>query len=942
MSLLPRGPASTLARVDSAEGRDVPEAAPRSRGVGAPLVGDSTWPAHATSFVGRRAELAELTALVETNRLVTLAGDGGCGKTRLAHEVAVRVREPAVDQRHWVDLGSVSSADRVVEATARSVGAVVDLASDPVRALRDQLRERRLLLCLDNCEHLLESCADLAATLVAGCPLVTVIATSREPLGVPGETVWRVPSMPEGEAVELFTDRARAVKPAYTADEATQDAVRAVCARLDGIPLAVELAAAWVQTLTPRQIAVALDDRFHVLVGPRGSIARHQTLAASVDWSYGLLRDDARVLLRRLAVLAGSFTLDDARAVGAGGQLGESDVLHALRRLVDLSLVAVRDDPGVARCRLAETIREYALARLVEAGEVAERRDLHLTYFLERAEAADAALDGDDQDAVLVRLDAERDDLLAALEWGLSRPDGEQARRLALALVRYWMLRGRSHEGLTMLRRAMDADVASPAQHAALLAGVALLAIPAGRLDLVASSSAEAHRLAGETPDDGVLARALMARAYVAFYVDFAGAEATARIASAHARAAGDTLAEEFADLLEVCALTNRDRHREAVPLANRLRDRASSTGHRFEAAFARAVALWAALFGGDLRLAERLGREAVEIARPLGDHFILGTNTTNLAWVLGLSGNVEEALRLMEHVLRSVEDAGPEADAVSMALVVGRLRLWSGDLEDAARWLERAASHDAPGPDNWVAVRSRPPYATVLRHLGQHDDARQVATAARDGARRLGIPHVEADALEELAHLDARHDLTQAEAGHHEALRVRVDHGLTTFVADSLDALAAIALATGRVDEAARITGASGAARAAVGYPRPVLAHHSHQGRVEQLRCALGTAYPELYAEGRDRPVGDVVAYVSRSRGGRKRPPYGWPSLTPTEQEVVPLVVAGLSNPEIADRLFMNRSTVKTHLTHIYAKLGVANRAELAALAARRAADGR
>lgn len=273
-------------------------------------------PFELTSFVGRRDQVAELAGLVEDRRLVTITGAGGCGKTRLAVEVLTALSERWLDGVGWIDLSAVADASRVGDVAAAALGVLVDPASDADAALTGALRDRQLLIGVDNCEHLLDACGELIEHLARSCPGVSVLATSREPLGVAGETVWRAPSMVEREVVALFVERAQAARADFVADDATVDAVRTVCRRLDGIPLAVELAAAWVRMLTPAQIAVALDDRFQLLVGgPRRGIARQQTLIASVEWSYGLLRDDARTMMRRLAVFSGGFDLPAASAV---------------------------------------------------------------------------------------------------------------------------------------------------------------------------------------------------------------------------------------------------------------------------------------------------------------------------------------------------------------------------------------------------------------------------------------------------------------------------------------------------------------------------------------------------------------------------------------------------------------------------------------------------
>jgi predicted ATPase/class 3 adenylate cyclase len=366
--------------------RDLPDWFPPLRSLD---VLPNNLPVQLTSFVGRGEELVEVQRLLAGQRLVTLAGSGGCGKTRLAVQAAAELADRWPDGVWWVDLGSITDPKLVARLTASTLRVLVEPVGSALQALASQLVGRRLLLCLDTCEHLLDATAELADTLLRACPEVSMLSTSREPLGVAGEAVWRVPSLVEDEAMRLFADRAALVRPGFTV-EAHADAVRTICRRLDGIPLAVELAAAWVRALSPAQIAAGMDDRFRLLVGgQRGVVARHRTLAASMEWSHDLLDEPDRVVFRRLACFAGGFTLDAARAVCASDRAGASDVLAALGRLVDKSLVVVQEADGEARYRLLDSIRQYAEDRLRDAGETAATRDRHLEYFLAFAEAAD-------------------------------------------------------------------------------------------------------------------------------------------------------------------------------------------------------------------------------------------------------------------------------------------------------------------------------------------------------------------------------------------------------------------------------------------------------------------------------------------------------------------------------------------------------------------------
>jgi DNA-binding CsgD family transcriptional regulator/tetratricopeptide (TPR) repeat protein len=328
------------------------------------------------------------------------------------------------------------------------------------------------------------------------------------------------------------------------------------------------------------------------------------------------------------------------------------------------------------------------------------------------------------------------------------------------------------------------------------------------------------------------------------------------------------------------------------------------------------------------------IAEEEVRLAEPPGDYFGYGTNATNLAIVKGMIGDVDAARELLEPIVRGVEST-PDTDVVGLAGIVGLLRLWSGDLDGAVAWFERGVTFAEPHTDNWTVVRSLPGLASALRRLGNPDAAREQAERGVALARSFEGPLWLAAALDEQALLLADADPGRAEDLHHEALAVRTGAGLRTFYADSLDAMAALATAQASHAEAIRLLAASDRARADLGYPRPPVDVPAHDAVVETLRSAVGDEFDALWSEGSALSLDAAVSYATRARGARDRPSTGWASLTPTEREVVRLVADGLSNPEIAARLFVSRSTVKTHLSHVFTKVGVANRTELATLAA-------
>jgi predicted ATPase/class 3 adenylate cyclase len=439
-------------------------------------------PAQLTSFVGRERELGELQALARAHRLVTVIGTGGTGKTRLMLQASAELVGEQADGVWLVELAPISDPEMIVQAVARGLGIREDGGRPLMDTVVDFLRTKSLLILLDNCEHLIGTCAELAEQVLASSSGVSLVASSREALGVTGEHVYQVPSLElpdeqlelddhggrgasfdkvrDAEAVRLFVERATAVLPSFTLTPADAPAVVEICRRLDGIPLAIELAAARVPLLSVQEIAMRLGDRFRLLTGGRRTaLPRQQTLQALIDWSWDLLTEDERRLLRRLSVFAGGCTLEAASTVARlpdeavpGGD-ASLDTLDALGRLVGRSLVVV-DRGGSTRYHLLETIRQYARDRLVAADETTELRNRHLAFYLRLALDAEPKLLSPDLAAWLVRLDADADNLRAAIDWAFEE-DPAAGLRLCVALSSYWRARSLA-EGLDHLRRAAE------------------------------------------------------------------------------------------------------------------------------------------------------------------------------------------------------------------------------------------------------------------------------------------------------------------------------------------------------------------------------------------------------------------------------------------------------------------------------------------------------
>jgi predicted ATPase/DNA-binding CsgD family transcriptional regulator len=404
---------------------------------------------------------------------LTLTGPGGCGKTRLALAAAEELVGKFEDGVWLVDLAPLADPSLVPQAVASTPGVREQPGRSLTETLSEYLASKKVLLVLDNCEHLIEACAELADSLLRSCPELRVLATSREALGIAGEVAWpvlslslpdlrRVPdtdSLPRYEAARLFVERARAVKPDFALTDDNAMAVAHVCYRLDGIPLAIELAAARAKLLSVGQIAERLDDSFGLLSsGGRTAMPRHRTLRATMDWSHGLLSEQESVLFRRLAVFAGGFTFEAAESVCVGEHVERDEVLGLLSHLVDKSLVLVAEEGGEARYRLLETVRQYGWEKLSESGEEGQLRERHAGYYLALAEEAEPELRGEGQLAWLECLEREHDNLRVAMRWLLERGESEEAAGLGWVLWLFWGIRGHYDEGRRSMEQALSVE----------------------------------------------------------------------------------------------------------------------------------------------------------------------------------------------------------------------------------------------------------------------------------------------------------------------------------------------------------------------------------------------------------------------------------------------------------------------------------------------------
>jgi len=608
-------------------------------------------PLQLTGFVGREREMAEVERLLGTSRLLTLTGTGGCGKTRLALQVAADLLEEYPDGVWFVDLAPLSDSELVAQAVAFTLG-LRDVPGEPILStLRNYLKARHVLLVLDNCEHLLDACATLADALLRSCPKVLLLTTSREALGISGETAYRVPSlslpdprqlpplasMSQYEAVRLFVERAVAVQPSFAVNDQNAPAVAKVCWRLDGMPLAIELAAARVRGLGVEQLAARLDDRFRLLTGgSRTALRRQQTLRAAIDWSHDLLPEADKALLCRLAVFAGGWTLEAAEAVCAGGVVESGEVIDLLLRLVDRSLVVADTERYPVRYRLLETIRQYAGEKLFESGDSASVRDRHLEWYLALAErAASHMRSGDDQLTWLERAEQEHDNLRAVLVWSLARDeDAGTALRLAASVGEFWPLtETRERLGPVLARSGGE-----PAARLEALWLVAIAESLAGQWHRARELREGALALARELGDRRLIARALTSLSHVASdRGDYAEARPLREEALGIAREVADRGITAWVLLHLSMLLYLQGDYAASRPLAEEglaiSRDLADSTSASLQLLILGNLVLGE----GDLRLARALAEESVTLGKK-------AESAVAVSFGLGLLGDVARA----------------------------------------------------------------------------------------------------------------------------------------------------------------------------------------------------------------------------------------------------------------------------------------------------------
>lgn len=753
-------------------------------------------PLELSSFVGREREISEVERLLGGTRLLTLTGTGGCGKTRLA----LRVAENLADGVWWVGLAPLADPDLTPNWVASSLGVHEQSGRSMIEALSDHLRFGDFTLVLDNCEHLIGACAQLVGALLASCPDLKILTTSRESLGIPGETVWTVPtlSLPEDdgtsnverlmrcEAVRLFVDRARSRLPAFEVSQENAGVVARVCRMLDGIPLAIELASARMGTLAVGQVAERLEDSLGLLSGGARTVdARHRTMRAALRWSHDLLSEPEQKLFAKLSVFAGGWTLEAAEEVCREGAAGRNDVLDLLGVLVDKSLVSAEEKVGDAvRYRMLEPVRQYGREHLEENGEGERVRERHARYYLALAEAAERELVGAGHAMWLERLEKEYPNLQASLFWCLdeerAKPEGraEMGLRLAAALGKFWDVHGPT-EGQEWLEKGLAKNGAAPSS---------------------------------------LRARALNEAGFLAIF--------------------------------------------QLDPRATAMLE------------------------------------EALALFKEVGDKTGQAIAINHLMYTVGFLIDFSEAATICEEAQAlSKVPLKDQRAAANLHLTLGMIAFGEGDHEQVVVQIEEALS--------------------LFRELGDLLNTGRGLSVLGLAALGRGDAEGAADAYEEFLRL----------------LRLLKSKIGATF---ALIGMAGVAVRRGQPDRAASLFGAADAARKAIGHPDPPLKqlNYDYENYIATTRKALGEeAFEAAFCAGLAMSAEQAIEYAlspdepAPITQVSEQTPEG-DVLTRREVEVLSFVAGGLTDIQVAERLYLSRHTIGHHLSSVYRKLGVHGRA--------------
>ena len=919
-------------------------------------------PAPINRFIGRERDVAAVGDLITSARLVTLTGCAGMGKTRLGLEAARR-NLSEFDGARFVDFAA-AAPESVNGAVASAMAARPKSPPATPENIAAEIGDKRTLLFFDSCEHVVGEVAGLAETLLSSCPGLSIVATSCEPLNLVGERVWRlgplsIPAegdssfglLSEYEAVALFTDQAKAVRPDFRLNHRSAAAVAAICRRLEGIPLAIQLAASRLRSLSAAEVLERLDDGFDFLVrDSRNSLGRHESLAAAFEWTHELLSTSEKLLFRRLSVFAGGFNLAGAERVCAGGKLVREELIDLIEGLESKSFVVSDTSVSPTRYRMLETVRSFARRKLMGSSEARSMERAYEAWCEDLVTAAVPDLLGPAQAKALVGLDQEWINIRSALERSRGANDWARALSLASGLTDYWWLSGRFEEGIEILEQAVPKfEEASPktkkldSQRTKALWGLGLLALQVGRFDQALVAAEESLTLYGAAKDRRGQARAALLMGLLHLFRN-------------------PTKAMEWSQRAAGQAAKLRDDWCLAESLAN------CGRAHM--------------MLGHPRQAAEVFG-QALEAAKRWGEPRGIASALIGLGWINNVRGNVEaaegflgealqlsaesgrsekaEALLFLAEVSRGREDTAKARELLEQGLAMAqqmrsrvliarsyaglaRLAQSENDPEGAARYFDHAIMAARNSGFSYILTRALQGRSQLSAADGDREGARAQLLEALDVARHSSDKSGMAQSLYPLAIFTrAGGDDDKASALFYEALDLYSEIGDNPGITVCLGALAGIAIVQGRLPTAARLFSL---AHSLLDSDEPGFstfcscdACRCNESEVALLRQKMGEKeFEAAWEQGAEMSLEEAVQYATRGRGSREdRATSGWGALTRVERDVVRQLIEGGTNSEIGERLFMSPRTVGSHLAHIFDKLNIRSRKEVAKLASHR-----
>jgi len=848
-------------------------------------------PEQLTSFIGRDTEIAEIEGLLTKTRVLTVTGSGGSGKTRLCLQVAAHSFEQFPDGVWFVEFAPLADPALVPQTVSTVLGLKERPGESITQTLLEHIKYKQLLLLLDNCEHLLDRCASLANLLARQCPRITILATSREPLGIAGERTYRVPSLSlpdrkqaptpntlsQYESVQLFIDRALLVRQDFQVSNNNAPAVASLCYHLDGIPLAIELAAARMRSLSVEEIDAKLDQRFRLLTGgSRTALPRQQTLRALIDWSYDLLRDPEKQLLQRLSVFAGGWTLAAVEAVCTDDDAEGAAALDLLTSLADKSLVLAEQTNGHSRFGMLETVHRYACERLAERGGGDAVRQRHQDYFLALAEEAEPNLKGADQAVWLQCLEAEHENLRAALDWSLTDAGSAKGVRLCGALHRFWEARGHLSEGREwcerVLRKARGDERTRERAKALFSAGA--LSLHQGDYPAAGALLQESLAIRREVGERSAIAASLNTLGSVAHdQGDYPKARALYEESLAIRRGLGDRggVADSLNNLGGVAHSQGdyagaRALLEESLAIQRELGDRGGIAASLNNLGYL-------AHNEGDYARARALHEECLAISRELEDRFLIAASLSNMGDVAGEMRDYPAAEALFVQSLAIRRELGDQRGIAVSLSNLGNVAQEQRD-DPRARVLHEES----------LAIRrvlgDRCGIAGSLNNLGCVAQSQRDYCAARalheeslaiqrEVGDRGGIA-ASLNHLGDVAYDDG--DFAGSRALNEESLVIRRELGDKLGIARSLDGLAAAVAALGSVYGAARIWGAAERLREEIGSPLPPSERPRYDARLATARAALedDAAFARTWKEGSDLTLEKAIELALEETVGR------------------------------------------------------------------------